>query len=126
MYFLPPEFLQRVSNTTANIAVGVISGLGTHFAINFCKKLFSLFSFIISRCTLIQKVSKNDYIAIYADIEEYLGDVLEKYRHMMREAPVNSYLGLLFSLSKDLLGISWAIFVAAFVRFFFPDNSVSK
>jgi len=115
-----------VFKDTANIALGVASGVGTYFATTSIRKLFSLSSAVISRSRLTQKLGKNDYIGIYGDIEECLGDFLENYRKLMREAPPRSSVGLLFSLSKDLLGAVRAILVGVFVRLFFHDNSVSK
>lgn len=92
----------------SKVVYDAICGIGTSLLIELLKKFYRWISWAIHSLRSKQ-VSPTTFFNIYVDLEEYLGDFLEKYRGIAKETPVLSnrefFRIMLWDICSLLLGL---------------------
>lgn len=78
-----------------------------------------VYGFIVK---LIAVSQKHDCLSVYADLEEILGDFLEKYRHWPQKKPLPVRGGFFVSLFIDIFGLFWGLLGLGVQHLFRPAS----
>lgn len=71
---------------------------------------------------LIAVSQRHDCLGVYADLEEILGDFLEKYRHLPQRKSLPSRGGFFVSFFIDIFGLLWVLLGLGFQHLFRPAS----
>jgi hypothetical protein len=107
-----PEFIKFVSKA----AYDAVCGVGTAFLIFLGKKFYKWIPSVV-HLFRSRQVSSTTFLNTYVDLEEYLGDFLEKYREIAKEAPVLSNRGFLRIMLWDICSLLLGLVRISVFRF---------
>lgn len=101
-----------------DLSVGIVSGLTVHLVVASTKFAFKVIEQTITLLRKRQKLETDTISGLYVDLEEILGDFLEKYRELAKKAPVISRWGFFLQVVFDSFGLMKAIILLCLYRLF--------
>lgn len=111
----------HVDSWLLNVLAGLASGLLAQASLFLAKNIYKLVKEIIR---VVQDRQKPvDLLDSYADLEELLGDFLEKYRGLHRKTPLPTRWGFFYSMSVDIVSLVKGLAKIALERLLDSDET---
>lgn len=98
-----PEWLSK--EWLSKVAIGAITGLTVQILLSVAKRFPGIISSVIGFARQQQEIHQSELFGVYADLEELLGDFLEKYRQVARKNPTLNRWDFLRQILFDALSL---------------------
>jgi len=111
----------HIDSWLLKVLVGLVSGLLVQLSVFLVKNAYKLIQKVIKLAQegqKVQKVQQVDLLNSYVDLEELLGDFLEKYRGLLQKTPPLSRWEFFYAMVADVIGLVKGLVEIAVKRFF--------
>lgn len=112
----------HITDLISKVVVEVVSGLVLRTLVFLLKHTYQFASRTIEIAKRKQMGERNERSSTYADIEELLGEFVEKYKEMVRQTPALTRWELLFGVVIDTARLTKSLIVMAVGRFIASDE----
>lgn len=112
-----------VSSFISSVLVGVTAAVAARVLVFLSKQFYRLSRRTIKEARRRQDVQSVELLSSYADLEELLGDFLEKYRAYARQKSPLSRWGFFCKVVPDVVRLTKALFVMTIRRLLEVDET---
>jgi hypothetical protein len=120
---IPMVTLAQFLGFITKILSDAVSGLAAQFMLLAGKNVFRAITSIIRKAKQRQKMGKGDFLSVYVDIEEILGDFSEKYRNIGKLTPNLSRWEFFRTFLSDIFCVAFGLARIAFFKLFGVDET---
>lgn len=113
----------HIDDWLLKVLVGLLSGLLVQLAVFLAKNVYKLTKKAIKVAQQQQSMQQSDLLNTYVDLEELLGDFLEKYRELSRETPPPTRREFFYEMALDAVGLLKGFVEIALRRLFGSDET---